>query len=85
MYIKNYFLIGPRIIFRGIANLFFGLQCIAGLKLTAKTVDEDPASCKRCKADLKQRVLFFHNNIIFRLAMPVFFRFTDVIACGPYI
>ena len=24
-------LIGPRIIFRGIANLFFGLQCIAGL------------------------------------------------------
>ena len=31
MYIKNYFLIGPRIIFRGIANLFLGLQCIAGL------------------------------------------------------
>ena len=31
MYIKNYFLIGPRIIFRGISNLFFGLQCIAGL------------------------------------------------------
>ena len=29
--IKNYFLIGPRIIFRGITNLFFGLQCIAGL------------------------------------------------------
>ena len=30
--IKNYFLIiEPRIIFRGIANLFFGLQCIAGL------------------------------------------------------
>ena len=29
--INNYFLIGPRIIFRGIANLFFGLQCIAGL------------------------------------------------------
>ena len=31
MYIKNYFLIGPRIIFRGIANLFFGLQCTVGL------------------------------------------------------
>ena len=31
--IKNYFLIGPRIIFGGIANLFFGLQCIAGLHL----------------------------------------------------
>ena len=31
MCIKNYFLIGLRIIFRGIANLFFGLQCIAGL------------------------------------------------------
>ena len=31
MYIKNYFLIGPRFIFRSIANLFFGLQCIAGL------------------------------------------------------
>ena len=29
--IKNYFLVGLRIIFRGIANLFFGLQCIAGL------------------------------------------------------
>ena len=33
MCIKNYFLIGPRIIFSGIANLFFGLQCIAGLHL----------------------------------------------------
>ena len=33
MCIKNYFLIGPRIIFRGIANLFFGLKCIAGLHL----------------------------------------------------
>jgi len=31
MCVKNYFLIGPWIIFRGIANLFFGLQCIAGL------------------------------------------------------
>ena len=29
--IKNYFLIAPRIIFRGIPNLFFGLQCIVGL------------------------------------------------------
>ena len=29
--IKNFFLIGPRIIFHGIANLFFGLQCFAGL------------------------------------------------------
>ena len=28
------------------------------------------------KADLKQRVLFFIT--IFRLAIPVFFRFTDV-------
>jgi len=27
----NYFFIGPRIIFRGIANFFSGLQCIAGL------------------------------------------------------
>ena len=32
MCIKNYFLIGPRIIFR-IANLFWGLQCIAGLEV----------------------------------------------------
>ena len=31
MWKENYFLIGPRIIFRGITNLFFGLQCIAGL------------------------------------------------------
>ena len=28
---KNYFLIGSRILFCGIVNLFFGLQCIAGL------------------------------------------------------
>ena len=33
MCITNYFLIGPRIIFRSIGNLFFGLQCIAGLAL----------------------------------------------------
>ena len=31
MCIKNCFLIGPRIIFRGIANLFCALQCIVGL------------------------------------------------------
>ena len=32
MCIKNCFLIiEPRIIFRGIPNIFFGLQCIAGL------------------------------------------------------
>ena len=31
MCVKNDFLIGPRIIFRGIVNLCFGLQCIAGL------------------------------------------------------
>ena len=31
MCIKDYFLIGLRIIFCSIANLFFGLQCIAGL------------------------------------------------------
>ena len=29
-----------------------------------------------CKADLRQRVLFFIT--IFRLAIPAFFRFTDV-------
>ena len=27
------FFIGPRIIFRGIANLFLGLQCFAGLAI----------------------------------------------------
>ena len=67
------------------------------IKLTAKTRDEDPASCKswisrkeiksakilrtkndKCKADSEQRVLFFHNNTVFRLAIPSFFRFTDV-------
>ena len=31
MCIENYFFIGPIIIFRGIANLFLGLQCFAGL------------------------------------------------------
>ena len=30
MCIENYVFIGSRIIFRGIANLFFSLQCIAG-------------------------------------------------------
>ena len=29
--IENYFFIGPRIIFGGIANLFLGPQCFAGL------------------------------------------------------
>ena len=33
MCIDNYFFIGPRIIFRGIANLFLGLQCFAGLAI----------------------------------------------------
>ena len=31
MCIENYFFIGPRIMFRGIANLFLDLQCFAGL------------------------------------------------------
>ena len=31
MCIKNYFFIGPRIISRGIANLYLGLQCFVGL------------------------------------------------------
>ena len=31
MCIENYFSIGPRIIFRSIANLFLGLQCFVGL------------------------------------------------------
>ena len=31
MCIETYFFIGPRIIFHGIANLFLGLQCFAGL------------------------------------------------------
>ena len=31
MYQELFFNIGPRIIFCGIANIFFGLQCIAGL------------------------------------------------------
>ena len=31
MCINNYFLIGPRIIFRSIVNLFLGLQCFVGL------------------------------------------------------
>ena len=30
MCIENYVFIGPRIIFRGIANLFISLQCIVG-------------------------------------------------------
>ena len=31
MCIENYFFLRRRIIFRGIANLFLGLQCFAGL------------------------------------------------------
>ena len=31
MCIENYFFIGPRIIFRGIANSFLGLQCFVGV------------------------------------------------------
>ena len=42
MCIKNYFLIGPRIIFRDIANLFFGLQCIAGLAFEVDWLESLP-------------------------------------------
>ena len=35
-----------------------------------------------CKADLKQRILFFIT--IFRLAIPAFFRFTDVTEYNAY-
>ena len=35
--VKNNFLVGPRIIFCVIANLFFGLQCIAGLASLTKS------------------------------------------------
>ena len=38
--------------------------------------DENEKSEDYSKADLKQRVLFFIT--IFRLAIPAFFRFTDV-------
>ena len=39
-------------------------------------VDKNEKSKDYCKADLKQRVLFFIR--IFWLAIPAFFRFTDV-------
>ena len=41
------------------------------------TQNKDEKSEDYSKADLKQRVLFFIT--IFRLAIPAFFRFTDVI------
>ena len=50
MCIKDYFLIGPRIIFCSITNIFFGLQCIAGLAFENESVpypevqEEAPAS-----------------------------------------
>ena len=39
--------------------------------------DKNEKSKDYCKADLKQRVLFLFLTI-FRLAIPAFFRFTDV-------
>ena len=41
-----------------------------------KYKDKNEKSKDYCKADLKERVLFFIT--IFRLAIPAFFRFTDV-------
>ena len=41
-----------------------------------KYKDKNEKSEDYCKADLKERVLFFIT--IFRLAIPTFFRFTDV-------
>ena len=42
----------------------------------AQYCNKDEKSEDYSKADLKQRVLFFIT--IFRLAIPAFFRFTDV-------
>ena len=52
----------------------FSLASFAHLPVHISTKNDK--SKDYCKADLKQRVLFFIT--IFRLAIPAFFRFTDV-------
>ena len=75
MCIKNYFLIGPRIILHSIANLFFGLQCIAGLAWTGSTFDhfenfgkwrstfKENAKAKHCQRKKQKRFSSFLQNL----------------------
>ena len=75
MCIKNYFLIGPKIILHSIANLFFGLQCIAGLAWTGSTFDhfenfgkwrstfKENAKAKHCQRKKQKRFSFLTKSV----------------------
>ena len=74
---KNYFLIGSRIIFCGIANLFFGLQCIAGLAVRVfdflgrpfwklckwRSAFKENAKAKHCQGKKQKRFSSFLQNL----------------------
>ena len=76
MCIKNYFLIGPRMIFCGIANLFFGLQYIAGLAVRVfdflgrpfwklckwRSAFKENAKAKHCQGKKRKRFSSFLQN-----------------------
>ena len=90
MCIKNYFLIGPRIIFRGIANLFFGLQCIAGLvfevdwfeSLTSlgdhfeRGAFKENVKAKHCQGKKRKRFSSFLQNLSRAGSLSLVMRFS---------
>ena len=90
MCIKNYFLIGPRIIFRGMANLFFGLQCIAGLvfevdwfeSLTSlgdhfeRSAFKENVKAKHCQGKKRKRFSSFLQNLSRASSLSLVIRFS---------
>ena len=93
MCIKNYFLIGPWIIFRGMANLFFGLQCIAGLvfevdwfeSLTSlgdrfeRSALKENVKAKHCQGKKRKRFSFFLQNLSRASSLSLLMRFSGPI------
>ena len=90
MCIKNYFLTGPWIIFRGIANLFFGLQCIAGLvfevdwfeSLTSlgdhfeRSAFKENVKAKHCQGKKRKRFSSFSQNLSRASSLSLAMRFS---------
>ena len=90
MCIKNYFLIGPWIIFRGMANLFFGLQCIAGLvfevdwfeSLTSlgdrfeRSALKENVKAKHCQGKKRKRFSSFLQNLSRASSLSLVIRFS---------
>ena len=72
MCIENYFFIGLRIMFRGIANLFLGLQCFAGLAVRVfdflgrpfvGSAFKENDTAKHCQGKKQKRFSSFLQNL----------------------